>query len=205
MLSIVPLLEAEPECPVARNPCTEISSPQPQPEGGGLYETGAGGSAPKHIEQFLKENHLRWDSLGEFLALQVSLQEVGEKTGNKDVATVAAALDRAVGTFLKENKSPGRMVNQPDNRTSYFYLGLYWAQECAAQSDNAELQAKFAPFATALGAAEEQICKELLDCQGVATDIGGYYHPDTAKLDAAMRPSATLNKILDDFKLKAAL
>jgi len=182
MLSIVPLLE-----------------------GGGLYETGAGGSAPKHVEQFLKENHLRWDSLGEFLALQVSLQEVGEKTGNRDVVAIASALDKAVGTFLKEDKSPGRKVNQPDNRTSHFYLGLYWAQEMAAQDANPELKAKFEPFATALKAAEEEICKDIIECQGVSVDIGGYYHPDMAKLDAAMRPSSALNKILHDFRVKANL
>jgi len=143
--------------------------------------------------------------LGEFLALQVSLQEVGEKTGNKDVATIAAALDAAVGTFLKEDKSPGRRVNQPDNRTSHYYLGLYWAQEMAKQSGNPALQAKFTPFAAALSGGEEAICKELLDCQGSSLDIGGYFQPDMAKLEAAMRPSGTLNKILDDFRLKAAL
>jgi len=182
MLSIVPLLQ-----------------------GGGLYETGAGGSAPKHVEQFTKENHLRWDSLGEFLALQVSLQEIGQKTGNKDVVTVAAALDRAASTFLKENKSPGRKVNQLDNRGSHFYLGLYWAQEVAGQDDNAELKAKFEPFAKALSENEAKIVEELNTCQGPAVDIGGYFRPDEAKLDAAMRPSATLNNILADFMLKPSL
>ena len=121
------------------------------------------------------------------------------------MACIAAALDRAVGTFLKENKSPGRKVKQPDNRTSHFYLGLYWAQEMATQSENADLKAKFEPFAAALTAAEGAICQEFIDCQGVSVDIGGYYHPDAAKLDAAMQASPTLNKCLDDFSLKSAL
>jgi isocitrate dehydrogenase len=163
--------------------------------GGGLFETGAGGSAPKHVQQFVKENHLRWDSLGEFLALAVSLEDLAGKTSNTKLQAVADALSAATGRFLDENKSPSRKVNELDNRGSHFYLALYWAQALAA-SDNAELAAEFDGLAEQLTASEATIVAELNDAQGVAVDIGGYFQPDAAKTEAAMRPSATFNAAL---------
>ena len=164
--------------------------------GGGLYETGAGGSAPKHVQQFTAEGHLRWDSLGEFLALAVSIEDLAEKTGNDRARVLASALDKANALFLENNKSPSRKVNELDNRGSHYYLALYWAQAMAGQSDDAELAAAFGPLADALSTGEEKILAELIDCQGSPVDIGGYFHPDDAKTSAAMRPSATLNEAL---------
>lgn len=168
----------------------------PLMNGGGLFETGAGGSAPKHVQQLVKENYLRWDSLGEFLALAVSLEHLAQTTDNPRAQVLADTLDRATGTFLDENKSPARRVGQIDNRGSHFYLGLYWAQELAKQTDDAELAQAFAPVAEALASNEETIVGELLAVQGSPTDIGGYFRTDEAKVDAIMRPSATLNGIL---------
>ncbi|MCA4135581.1 NADP-dependent isocitrate dehydrogenase [Arthrobacter sp. M4] len=164
--------------------------------GGGLFETGAGGSAPKHVQQFLKENHLRWDSLGEFLALAVSFEHLAATTGNARAQILADTLDRATGTFLLENKSPRRSVGELDNRGSHFYLALYWAQELAKQSDDAELAAAFASVADALTSAEADIVAELAAVQGSPVDIGGYYRPDAAKASEVMRPSAKLNEVL---------
>lgn len=173
MLSIVPLLQ-----------------------GGGLFETGAGGSAPKHVQQFLKEGHLRWDSLGEYCALVPSLEQVATSTGSARAALLARTLDQAVGAYLEEARYPSRKVNEIDNRGATFYLTLYWAEALAAQDEDEEMQRRFAPVAAALAANEDKINSELLAAQGSAVDIGGYYHPDAQKLAAAMRPSATLNAIL---------
>ncbi|WP_265921072.1 NADP-dependent isocitrate dehydrogenase [Cupriavidus nantongensis] len=164
--------------------------------GGGMYETGAGGSAPKHVKQLVEENHLRWDSLGEFLALAVSLEDVGIKTGNARAKILAKTLDAATGKLLDNNKSPSPKTGELDNRGSQFYLAMYWAQELAAQSDDAELAAKFAPLAKTLTDNEQKIVGELAAVQGQPVDIGGYYQPDAAKLSAAMRPSQTLNAAL---------
>ncbi|AQV98536.1 isocitrate dehydrogenase (NADP(+)) [Cupriavidus necator] len=164
--------------------------------GGGMYETGAGGSAPKHVKQLVEENHLRWDSLGEFLALAVSLEDVGIKTGNARAKILAKTLDAATGKLLDNNKSPSPKTGQLDNRGSQFYLAMYWAQELAAQSDDAELAAKFAQLARTLTDNEQKIVGELGAVQGQPVDIGGYYQPDAAKLSAAMRPSQTLNAAL---------
>jgi isocitrate dehydrogenase len=161
--------------------------------GGGMYETGAGGSAPKHVQQLVEENFLRWDSLGEFLALAVSLEDLGIKTGNAQAKLLAKTLDQATGKLLDENKSPSRKVGQIDNRGSQFYLSLYWAQALASQTEDAGLAAKFAPLANALAENEAKIVAELGAVQGKAADIGGYYQPDLSKLDAVMRPSATFN------------
>jgi len=174
MLSIVPLLE-----------------------GGGLYETGAGGSAPKHVDQFQAENHLRWDSLGEFLALQVSIEDLGIKTGNPKARVLADALDAANEKFLETDKSPSRKVGELDVRGSHFYLALYWAQALAAQDADPQLRARFAPVAAALTRDEATIVKELNSVQGKPMDVGGYYHPEPAKCTAAMRPSATFNRVID--------
>jgi len=174
MLSIVPLLN-----------------------GGGLFETGAGGSAPKHVQQFLKEGHLRWDSLGEYCALVPSLELIAAQTGNAKAQLLADTLDEAIGGYLENERAPSRKVNEIDNRGSSYYLGLYWAQALAAQDRDAELAARFGPVAEQLAAAEAKINEELLAAQGGAVDIGGYYHPDPALTDAAMRPSATLNSIID--------
>ena len=168
----------------------------PLMNGGGLFETGAGGSAPKHVQQFLAENYLRWDSLGEFLALAVSLEHLSETFGNTKAKVLADTLDEATGKFLANNKSPARKVGGIDNRGSHFYLALYWAQALAAQNKDPELKKIFAPIAEKLTASEEKIAGELLAVQGQATDIGGYYHPDDTKASAAMRPSATFNEIL---------
>jgi isocitrate dehydrogenase len=169
----------------------------PLMNGGGLFETGAGGSAPKHVQQFVKENHLRWDSLGEFLALAVSLEMLAEKTGNERAKVLATALDRATGTFLEENKSPSRRAGELDNRGSHFYLALYWARELAGQADDAGLAAAFRPVADALGRDEQKIVEELNSVQGSPVDIGGYYQPDAERTTAAMRPSATLDAALE--------
>ncbi|MEV6131117.1 NADP-dependent isocitrate dehydrogenase [Streptomyces violaceusniger] len=164
--------------------------------GGGLFETGAGGSAPKHVQQLVKENYLRWDSLGEFLALAVSFEHLAQKTGNARAQVLADTLDRATGSFLAENKSPSRRVGGIDNRGSHFYLALYWAQELARQTDDAALAKAFAQLAEVLTAQEQTIVDELLAVQGSPADIGGYYQPNTAKAAAVMRPSATLNQAL---------
>ncbi|HEU5007333.1 MAG TPA: NADP-dependent isocitrate dehydrogenase [Jatrophihabitantaceae bacterium] len=169
----------------------------PLMNGGGLFETGAGGSAPKHVQQFVKENHLRWDSLGEFLALAVSLEMLADKTGNAKARILGETLDRATGTLLEENRSPRRKAGELDNRGSHFYLALYWAQELAGQTSDADLAAKFAPVAEALARDEQSILAELNGVQGAPVDIGGYYQPDPAKAGAAMRPSAALNAALN--------
>ncbi len=176
MLSIVPLLN-----------------------GGGLYETGAGGSAPKHVQQFLQEGHLRWDSLGEYCALVPSFEQVAA-TGNARGAVLAETLDAAIGTYLENARYPSRKVNEIDNRGSTFYLALYWAQALAAQDEDAELKARFAPVAQALAAHQEKIAAELLAAQGKPMDLGGYYQPDDAKATAAMRPSATFNAVIDGLR-----
>ncbi|XPF95594.1 NADP-dependent isocitrate dehydrogenase [Colwellia sp. RE-S-Sl-9] len=168
----------------------------PLMNGGGLFETGAGGSAPKHVQQFEKENHLRWDSLGEFLALAASLEHTSTTTGNNKAQVLADTLDRATGTFLSENKSPSRKVGELDNRGSHFYLALYWAQELASQSDDAELKATFVAVAQALTNQENKIVDELNSAQGPAQDINGYYFADVELASKAMRPSATLNTII---------
>ena len=164
--------------------------------GGGMYETGAGGSAPKHVQQFMEENYLRWDSLGEFLALQVSIEDLAAKTGNAAAAVLAETLDAANAKFLENDKSPARKVGEIDNRGSHFYLALYWAQALAAQTRDAGLRRVFTPVAEALTANEKRIVGELVGAQGHATDVGGYYHPAPDKCSAAMRPSRTLNDVL---------
>ena len=174
MLSIVPLLN-----------------------GGGLFETGAGGSAPKHVQQFEKEGHLRWDSLGEYMALGASLQHLGEHFGNPGAQVLAVTLDAATAVYLENGRSPSRKVNELDNRGSTFYLTLYWAQALADQTSDTDLAARFAPLAAALGENEARIVEELNDAQGSAQDLGGYYRPDLERARAAMRPSATLNGILE--------
>ncbi|HVQ65060.1 MAG TPA: NADP-dependent isocitrate dehydrogenase [Terriglobia bacterium] len=177
MLSIVPLLQ-----------------------GGGLYETGAGGSAPKHVQQFLVQGHLRWDSLGEFLALQVSIEDEARKTNNGGGRVISRALDRAIGKLLENNKSPSRKVGELDNRGSHFYLALYWAAELADQTEDKALQAKFRGIAQELEANEAKIIDELRLSEGRAVDIDGYYHPNSAMASRAMRSSPTFNAILDSFK-----
>jgi isocitrate dehydrogenase len=174
MLSIVPLLK-----------------------GGGLFETGAGGSAPKHVQQFMKEGHLRWDSLGEYCALVPSLELIADKTGNTRAGVFASTLDEAIATYLENGRLPSRKVNEIDNRGSTFYLALYWAQALAAQSDDVELQTRFEPVAKALADNEAKIAQELLAAQGEPMDIGGYYKPDDALAEGKMRPSATFNAIID--------
>ena len=168
----------------------------PLMKGGGLYETGAGGSAPKHVQQFEAENHLRWDSLGEFLALCVSLEDVAEKTGNSRAKVLAKALDDATGRFLEENKSPSRKTGEPDNRASHFYLCMYWAQALGEQTEDAELAERFGAFGKTLADNEEAILKELVDCQGDAVDLKGYFRIDRDLADVAMRPSAIFNELL---------
>ena len=165
--------------------------------GGGLYETGAGGSAPKHVQQFNQENYLRWDSLGEFLALAVSIEDLGAKTGNVKAQVVADALDRANGRILENDKSPQRKVGELDNRGSHYYLAQYWARALADQTADAELQRIFQPVASELERQEQAIVAELNGVQGKPVDIGGYYHPDAARVSKAMRPSATLNAVID--------
>ncbi len=165
--------------------------------GGGLFETGAGGSAPKHVQQFIEENHLRWDSLGEYLALAVSLEDLADKTGNETIKILADTLNQANSQYLENNKSPSRVVNERDNRGSSFYLALYWAQALAAQTNHTELHTQFSRIAKALSEQEDKIIRELNNAQGKAINMGGYYHPDTEKVIAAMRPSATFNQIID--------
>ncbi|NMG76622.1 NADP-dependent isocitrate dehydrogenase [Aromatoleum diolicum] len=164
--------------------------------GGGMYETGAGGSAPKHVQQLVEENHLRWDSLGEFLALAVSLEDMGIKTGNAKAKLLARTLDEATGKLLENDKSPSRKTGQLDNRGSHFYLAMYWAEALAAQDEDAELKDRFAPLAKALADNAQKILAELSAVQGKPVDIGGYYFADPAKLTAVMRPSATFNSVL---------
>ena len=173
MLSIVPLLN-----------------------GGGLFETGAGGSAPKHVQQFLEENYLRWDSLGEFFAIAASLEHLATTTGNAKAKVLADTLDRATGTFLEQDRSPGRKIGTIDNRGSHFYIALYWAQELAGQTADATIAADFADLAAKLTANESKIVEELIAVQGKSVDVGGYYYPNVAKAEAAMRPSATLNEAI---------
>ncbi|MCB0391369.1 MAG: NADP-dependent isocitrate dehydrogenase [Bdellovibrionales bacterium] len=165
--------------------------------GGGLFETGAGGSAPKHVQQFLEENHLRWDSLGEFLALAVSLEDLAEKTGNKKALVLAETLNTANGMYLNENKSPSRKVGELDNRGSHFYLAMYWAQALANQNNDIELKNKFSETAKKFETTSSKIEEELNSCQGKSVDIGGYYHPDDLKAEQAMRPSSLFNEIID--------
>ena len=174
MLSIVPLLN-----------------------GGGLFETGAGGSAPKHVQQFLREGHLRWDSLGEYCALVPSIELIAENTNDASAALLAKTLDQAIGTYLENAKYPSRKVNEIDNRGSTFYLALYWAQALAAQDQNETLRVRFGDVARKLAENEAVITKELLAAQGKPVYIGGYYHPDDALVEKAMRPSATFNAIID--------
>jgi isocitrate dehydrogenase len=174
MLSIVPLLN-----------------------GGGLFETGAGGSAPKHVQQFREEGHLRWDSLGEYCALVPSLEAVAERSGNAAAAILAETLDDAITSYLEHARAPSRQVNEIDNRGSTFYLALYWAQALAAQQKDAALQQRFAPVAKELEDNETAITDELLAAQGDPVDVGGYYVPDPAMAEQAMRPSATFNAIID--------
>ena len=166
--------------------------------GGGLYETGAGGSAPKHVQQLLEENHLRWDSLGEFLALAVSIEDYARKTGNDKALVIAAALDKANSQFLNNNKSPSRKVGELDTRGSHFYLAMYWAQALAEQNDDEELKAVFTPVAQQLADNEAKIVTELNEVQGRPADIGGYYRPNRALVSQVMRPSATFNAVIDD-------
>jgi isocitrate dehydrogenase len=168
----------------------------PLMNGGGLFETGAGGSAPKHVQQLVKENYLRWDSLGEFFALAASLDHLAETFGNAGAKVLGETLDRATETFLNEDRSPGRRLGTIDNRGSHFYLSLYWAEELAAQTVDAELAATFKPLAEKLRSAEQQIVEELGSVQGAPADIGGYYRPDEAKVSAVMRPSTTFNEAI---------
>jgi len=168
--------------------------------GGGMYETGAGGSAPKHVQQFMEENHLRWDSLGEFLALQASIEDLAGKSGNTKAEVLAAALDQANAKFLENDKSPSRKAGELDVRGSHFYLALYWAQALAAQSQDAGLKAQFGPIAEKLSSNEAKIVGELNSAQGGSVDVGGYYHPAPGKCSAAMRPSATLNAVVDPLR-----
>jgi isocitrate dehydrogenase len=164
--------------------------------GGGLFETGAGGSAPKHVQQFTEEGHLRWDSLGEFLALTVSLEDIAVKTGNPKAQILADTLDKATGRLLEAGKSPSRKVNELDNRGSHFYLALYWAEELAAQENDPDLKKIFHSLSKKLGDNEKTIVDELISCQGTNVDIGGYFLPDPVKVEKAMRPSSTLNSLL---------
>ncbi|WP_121626452.1 NADP-dependent isocitrate dehydrogenase [Poseidonibacter antarcticus] len=168
----------------------------PLMQGGGLFETGAGGSAPKHVQQFAQEDYLRWDSLGEFMALAASFEHLSNTQANAKAKVLADTLDKATGTFLINDKSPARKLGSIDNRGSHFYLAMYWAQELAAQNDDAELKAEFTPIAEALSANEEKIVSELVAGHGKAIDMGGYYLPDEEKLSSAMRPSPTLNSII---------
>jgi isocitrate dehydrogenase len=176
MLSIVPLLD-----------------------GGGLFETGAGGSAPKHVQQFTEENYLRWDSLGEFLALAVSLEDLAYKTQNEKAQVLAEALNQANGKFLENDKSPARKVGGIDNRGSHFYLALYWAQAMAEQTKDQELKDKFSGLAKELTENEAKIVEEQIAAQGKPVDLGGYFYPNPEKVEKAMRPSATLNAALGNF------
>jgi isocitrate dehydrogenase len=169
----------------------------PLMKGGGLFETGAGGSAPKHVQQFVQEGHLRWDSLGEFLALGESLEHLGNTTGNAKAKVFSATLGKANARFLDTGKSPSRVVNEIDNRGSHFYLALYWAQALAEQTQDKDLQGRFSGVAKELAENESKINEELMAAQGSPVDLGGYYQPDFEKASKAMRPSATFNRILD--------
>ena len=171
----------------------------PLMNGGGLFETGAGGSAPKHVQQFLQENHLRWDSLGEFLALAVSLEHLSETSDNKAAAILGDTLNEATEELLNNRKSPSRKVKELDTRGSHFYLALYWANALAKQTKDPDLAKQFSPLAEALNQDEEKIVAELNDVQGQPVDIGGYYYPDAQKASAAMRPSTTFNSHLENF------
>jgi isocitrate dehydrogenase len=171
----------------------------PLMNGGGLFETGAGGSAPKHVQQFEAENHLRWDSLGEFLALAVSFEHLGEATQNSRAKILGAALDAATGRLLDEGKSPSRKVNELDNRGSHFYIAMWWAQAMSDQTQDPELAELFAPLAEELTSAQAPILQELIACQGEPVDVGGYYYPNAARATVAMRPSPTFNSIIDEF------
>ena len=168
----------------------------PLMNGGGLFETGAGGSAPKHVQQFVEENHLRWDSLGEFLALAASLEHLSRATDNRRAQILADALDNATAKFLEENKSPSRKVGEIDNRGSHFYLAMYWAESLAKQTEDKELQERFEKLAAAMQKNEQAIMDELNGVQGKQVDIGGYYQPDADKVSAAMRPCSVLNETL---------
>ncbi|WP_321311198.1 NADP-dependent isocitrate dehydrogenase [Halarcobacter sp.] len=168
----------------------------PLMQGGGLFETGAGGSAPKHVQQFIEESYLRWDSLGEFMALAASFEHLANTQNNTKAQVLATTLDKATGTFLENDKSPARKLGSIDNRGSHFYLAMYWAQELAAQNDDADLKAEFEPIANAMAENEDKIVNELVANHGNPSDIGGYYLPDESKATAAMRPSATLNSII---------
>jgi isocitrate dehydrogenase len=174
MLSIVPLLK-----------------------GGGLFETGAGGSAPKHVDQLVREGHIRWDSLGEYCALVPAFEMIVEQTGNKKAAILAKTLDQAISKYLENGKLPGRKVNELDNRGSTFYLTLYWAKALASQDDDASMKARFVKLADELEKNEASINEELLSAQDQPTDLGGYYKPDIAKASPVMRPSVVLNNIID--------
>jgi isocitrate dehydrogenase len=181
------------------NTSAKMLSIVPLMNGGGMFETGAGGSAPKHVQQFQQENCLRWDSLGEFLALGVSLEHLAQTFGNDKAQVLADTLDQAIGKILDNDKSPARKVGQIDNRGSHFYLALYWAQALATQSRDKTLQAKFAPLAKVLLENEAKIAAELIAAQGRPVEMGGYYHPDFAKTSSAMRPSTTFNAVLNAF------
>jgi isocitrate dehydrogenase len=178
------------------NTSAKMLSIVPLMNGGGMFETGAGGSAPKHVQQFQQEGYLRWDSLGEFLALGVSLEHLAQTFNNPKAQVLADTLDQATGKILDNDKSPARKVGGIDNRGSHFYLALYWAQALASQKKDQELQARFAPLAKILAADEARINQELLAVQGKPLDMGGYYHPDSGKTAKAMRPSATFNAAL---------
>ena len=181
------------------NTSAKMLSIVPLMNGGGLFETGAGGSAPKHVQQFLQEGYLRWDSLGEFLALGVSLEHLAQTFNNPKAQVLATTLDQAISGILDNNKSPARKVGGIDNRGSHFYLALYWARALAAQNKDEELRARFAPLAKLLAGNESKIDAELIGAQGKPVDMGGYYHPDPRKAAQAMRPSATLNAAIDNF------
>jgi isocitrate dehydrogenase len=175
----------------------KMQSIVPLMAGGGLFETGAGGSAPRHVQQFLKENHLRWDSLGEFLALGPSFELLASKDDNRRAALLAQTLDRAVARWLEDDRSPSRKTGELDNRGSHYYLALYWARELADQDEDSELAERFTEVADRLGDAEEKIVEELNSVQGSSVDIGGYYWPDADRMEEAMRPSQTLNEVID--------
>ncbi len=176
----------------------------PLMQGGGLFETGAGGSAPKHVQQFERENHLRWDSLGEFLAIAVSLEMLADKSENPRARLLGQTLDRATGSVLEENRSPARKVGEIDNRGSHFYLALYWARELAGQSEDTELAERFAALAERLGDQEQTIVSELSEVQGSPVDLGGYFRPDPEKARAAMRPSETFNDAIESLSPAAS-
>src|SRR3954449_4244880 len=180
----------------------KMQSIVPLMSGGGLFETGAGGSAPKHVQQFLKENHLRWDSLGEFLALGPSLELLAGSTGNERAQVLADTLDQAVGRMLEDNRSPSRKSGELDNRGTHFYLALYWGRALSEQTDDPDLAERFAALAARLAGSEEEILNELNGVQGEPVEIGGYYRPDLEKATAAMRPSKTFNDALENFRTR---